>query len=117
MLVWIKIFKPLDLINLEQKINWQFNESLTFSGVIYNVLKSIPVIYSPSEIKYSPIVLKLEGASLTGKTSALNDTTVASIPPPSVPPSSLTVIVIKEDPKVGLKWNKELSKWFLNMFF
>ena len=84
------------------------NESSTFSGVIYNVLKSIPVIYSPSEIKYSPIILKLEGASLTGKTSALNDTTVESIPPPSVPPSSLTVIVIKEDPNLfsaGFKLN------------
>ena len=44
------------------------NESFTFSGVIYKVLKSIPVIYSPSEIKYSPTVMKLAGASLTGNT-------------------------------------------------
>ena len=74
------------------------NESFTFSGVIYKVLKSIPVIYSPSEIKYSPTVLKLAGASLTGNTSALNETTVESTPPPTIPPSSLTVKVINDVP-------------------
>ena len=65
---------------------------------MYKVLKSMPVIYSPFEIKYSPTVLNVEGASLTGIIVALNETLVESIPPPTVPPSSLTVIVIKEEP-------------------
>ena len=33
---------------------------------MYKVLKSMPDIYSPFEIKYSPTVLNVEGASLTG---------------------------------------------------
>ena len=40
---------------------------------------------------YSPIVAKDPGASFTGNTVALNETLVESIPPFSVPPSSLTV--------------------------
>ena len=73
-------------------------ESATFSGVIYNVLKSVPGIYSPLPIKYSPIEPKSEGGSFTGLTVALNDTDVESIPPFKTPPSSFTVTVIIDEP-------------------
>ena len=80
-------------------------ESLTFSGVIYNVLKSVPGIYCPLPNIYSPIELKLEGGSFTGFTVAVKVTVVVSTPPPSTPPSSFTVTVI-----VALPY------WFSNGF-